>query len=164
MSSSHSHLFNTCWTNSVVTDQWKIAAIKLIAKGSAVDDATNPGNFRPIALTPCIGKILSLVAVYVTIWIPLSKRLSCLLSQVALSTISSFLSEAQSKHKALEICWLDLANAYGSVHHSLIQFSLRYYQAPPQFLQSLYSGLNAKADWETPLLSLEKGVYQGDPL
>ena len=73
-------------------------------------------------------------------------------------------------HKSLAVCWLDLANAYGSVHHSLINFSLRHYHAPPQFLailQSLYSGLSAKiltAEWETPVISLEKGVYQGDPL
>jgi hypothetical protein len=41
----------------------------------------------------------------------------------------------------------NLANAYGSVHHSLIQFSLRHYHAPPQFLsvlQALYSGLSVK--------------------
>ena len=81
--------------------------------------------------------------------------------------LSSVLNEV---HKALAVCWLDLANAYGSVHHSLINFSLQHYHAPPQFLatvQGLYSGLNAKvisADWETPVISLEKGVYQGDPL
>ena len=68
------------------------------------------------------------------------------------------------------MCWLDLANAYGSVHHSLIEFSLRHYNAPPQFLsmmQALYSGLNGVVttnSWETPLVSLGKGVYQGDPL
>ena len=175
------HLFNTCWTNSVIPDQWKIAAIKLIPKGSAVDDATNPGNFRPIALTPCIGKIFS--TLLRNRWLQymlLNNYLDPSLQKAFMPTVpgctehhlklSSILSEAQSKHKALAICWLDLANAYGSVHHSLIQFSLRHYQAPPQFLsilQSLYSGLNAKVitpDWETPLVSLEKGVYQGDPL
>ena len=84
--------------------------------------------------------------------------------------LSSIHSEAQSKHKALAVCWLDIANAYGSVHHSLIQFSLQHYRAPPQFLsilQALYSGLEATVIteiWETPLVSLQKGVYQGDPL
>ena len=48
--------------------------------------------------------------------------------------------------------------------------SLLHYHAPPQFLsilQVLYSGLSAtvlSADWKTPLVSLQKGVYQGDPL
>ena len=68
------------------------------------------------------------------------------------------------------MCWLDLANAYGSVHHSLIQFTLKHYHAPPRFcqvLEALYSGLSAQvitADWATPLIPLQIGVYQGDPL
>ena len=33
--------------------------MKLIPKGSATENATNPGNYRPIALTPCIGKIFT---------------------------------------------------------------------------------------------------------
>jgi hypothetical protein len=72
--------------------------------------------------------------------------------------LSSIMADARKRHKALAICWLDLANAYGSVHHSLIQFSLRHYHAPPQFLsvlQALYKGLSAKVittDWETLLL------------
>ena len=56
------------------------------------------------------------------------------------------------------------------MHHSLIHFSLQHYHAPPQFLAAvevLYTGLNAKfstAEWETPVIPLQKGVYQGDPL
>ena len=67
--------------------------------------------------------------------------------------LSSILAEVHSKHKSLAVCWLDLANAYGSVHHSLIEFSLHHYHAPPQFLsilRALYSELNAKvitAEW-----------------
>ena len=48
---------------------------------------------------------------------------------------------------SLAVCWLDLANAYGSVHHSLIQFSVEHYHAPPcfhQILQALYSDLVGK--------------------
>jgi len=56
------------------------------------------------------------------------------------------------------------------VHHSLIQFTLKHYHAPPRFcqvLEALYSGLSAQvitADWATPLIPLQIGVYQGDPL
>lgn len=68
------------------------------------------------------------------------------------------------------MAWLDLANAYGSVDHSLIQFSLNHYHAPPKFssiVDNLYSGLSAKIltdDWCTPFIPLKTGVYQGDPL
>ena len=78
-------------------------------------------------------------------------------------------SAKQAKH-SLAIAWLDIANAYGSVHHSLIQFSLAHYQAPPEFcrlLQSWCSGLSAAIstdEWSTPPVPLGIGVYQGDPL
>ena len=84
--------------------------------------------------------------------------------------LAAILAEARKKHKSLAVCWLDLANAYGSVHHSLIQFSVEHYHAPPKFsqiLQSLYSGLGGKVitrNWETPIVPLNIGVYQGDPL
>ena len=61
--------------------------------------------------------------------------------------LSSILAEAHSSHKSLAVCWLDIANAYASVHQSLIGFSLSHYHAPPRFLsiiQALYTGLNAK--------------------
>ena len=76
----------------------------------------------------------------------------------------------KQKHKALAVCWLDLANAYRSVHHSLITFALKHYHAPPQFsgiVQSFYSHLSAKvssSSWSTSLIPLQIGVYQGDPL
>ena len=52
-------LFNICWAQSTIPGEWKCAAIKLIPKGSASEDSTNPANFRPIALTPCIGKLFT---------------------------------------------------------------------------------------------------------
>ena len=60
--------------------------------------------------------------------------------------LSSVLCEAQSKHKAPAVCWLDIDNA---------------------ILQALYSGLETTViseRWKTPLVFLQKGVYQGDPL
>ena len=146
-------LFNLCWAHSYVPHQWKTAAIKLIAKGPAAEDAANPANFRPIALTPCIGKIFT--TLLRNRWLKfmlLNQYFDPSLQKAFLPTtpsctehqlkLSSILNEAQAKHKALAVCWLDLANAYGSVHHSLIEFSLRHYNAPPQFLsmmQALYS-------------------------
>ena len=44
----------------------------------------------------------------------------------------------QSKH-SLAVAWLDIANAYGSVHHHFIQFSLANCHAPPEFCRLLKS-------------------------
>jgi hypothetical protein len=174
-------LFNICWAQSTIPGEWKCAAIKLIPKSSASEDTTNPGNFRPIALTPCVGKLFSsLLRNRWLRYMVTNKYLDSSLQKAFMPTVpgctehhqklSSILAEAHSNHKSVAVSWLDLANAYGSVHHSLIDFSLRHYHAPPQFLstvQALYTGLHAKvitAEWETPVISLQKGVYQGDPL
>ena len=53
------HLFNVCWVQSIIPHEWKVVAIRLIAKASANQDASNPAHFRPIALTPCIGKLFT---------------------------------------------------------------------------------------------------------
>ena len=84
--------------------------------------------------------------------------------------LASIIQDARTKHKSLAVCWLELTNAYGSVHHLLIDFSLKHYHAPPisqAMVQSLCSNLSASvtaSDWSTPTIPLQIGVYQGDPL
>ena len=86
------------------------------------------------------------------------------------SKLGTILHEAKQRHRSVTTAWLDLANAYGSVHHSLIQFSLHHYHASPKFsavVESLYDGIAAEVmseGWSTPLIPLQRGVYQGDPL
>lgn len=84
--------------------------------------------------------------------------------------LSSVIGEAHRKHRSLAVCWLDLANAYGSVHHALIKYALERYHAPPCFLSlisNLYTDLSATItckSWSTRKIPLQIGVYQGDPL
>ena len=86
------------------------------------------------------------------------------------SKLAAVISSARKFHCSLAIAWLDIANAYGSVHHSLIQFVLSHYHVPVEFsqiVQSLYSVLSASIvsqEWSTPLIPIQIGVYQGDPL
>jgi hypothetical protein len=82
----------------------------------------------------------------------------------------SILNEARQKHKSLCICWLDLANTFGSVHHNLIGFAFRRYHAPPTFIniitnlyQNLYGIVSTPNQLACPI-QLQRGVYQGDPL
>ena len=39
------HLFNLCWSQSIIPHEWKVAAIQLISKGSAGQNPSDPGNF-----------------------------------------------------------------------------------------------------------------------
>ena len=83
--------------------------------------------------------------------------------------LSAIIKDAHTKHKSLAVCWLDLANAFGSVHHQFI-FCLHHYHAPMPFIstiRSLYSNLSATVSagsWSTRCIPLQVGVYQGDPL
>ena len=80
------------------------------------------------------------------------------------------ITEAFRRHKSFTVCWLDLANAYGSVNHGLIDFTLQHFHAPLQFrntIAHLYSNLNVVVttpSWATSSIPLRIGVYQGDPL
>jgi len=80
------------------------------------------------------------------------------------------ITEAHKSHRSSTVCWLDLANAYGSVHHGLIDYALQHYHAPPCFrrvVSHLYTDLSATitcASWTTKPIPLQVGVYQGDPL
>lgn len=174
-------LYNTCWSSSSVPRAWKTAAIKLIAKSSAKDDPSQPSNFRPIALTSCVGKIFT--SILRTRWLDFmvsNGYLDSSLQKGFMPTtpgciehhckLARILHEARSRHRSVAVAWLDLANAYGSVHHSLIQFSLQHYHAPANFtyiVEHLYSDLSAtilSEDWCTSTIPLSIGVYQGDPL
>ena len=174
-------LFQSCWSTSIAPSSWKVAGIKLIGKASAVEHPESPSNFRPIALTSCVGKLFTtilknrwlefmLVNKYLDRSIQkafMTATPGCIEHQ---SKLAAILHDAKKKHKSLTVCWLDLANAYGSVHHSLIDYSLRHYHAPSAFcsmVQGLYGGLSASVitkEWSTPAIPLQIGVYQGDPL
>ena len=151
------HLYNTCWSNQVAPQAWKVGTIQLIGKSKAKQDPSQPSHFRPIALTPCIGKVFTSLLKL--------RWLSYMLSNGYLGTstqkafvdgisgctehhlkLLSMIREARQKHKSLCIAWLDLANAFGSVNHGLISFSLTHYHAPVVFtnmVSELYTGLLA---------------------
>ena len=174
-------LYNTCWKESTAPTAWKIAVIKLLPKAAAELDPLNPANFRPIALTSCVGKIFTMILQHRWLQFMLTNKFMDRTIQKAFLPATSgctehhcklagVLADARRNHKTLAVCWIDLANAYGSVHHSLIKFALTHYHAPPQFqnmVSALYTGLAAQVStprWSTTTMPLQIGVYQGDPL
>ena len=55
--------------------------------------------------------------------------------------LAAIIKAARRSQRSLAVAWLDIANAYGSVHHFLIQFAMAQYHAPPELcalLQSWY--------------------------
>ena len=82
----------------------------------------------------------------------------------------SALADAQRNQRNIHVCWLDTANAYGSVRHNLIVQALHHYHLPAHSIRtmsSLYSNLCAVVSthqWITNPFHIQIGVYRGDPL
>ena len=146
--------------------------MKLIGKSSAQSDPTAPGNFRPIALTPTVSKLLT--GILKDRWLRHMTTNGYLDSDIQKAflpvtpgvtehqaKLAAIISAARKSKRSLSVARLDIANAYGSVHHSLIQFVLQHCHAPPEFchlLQSWYSGLSATIStqaWDTPPIPLQ---------
>jgi hypothetical protein len=51
--------------------------------------------------------------------------------------ITQIIKEARENKGDLAVIWLDLANAYGSVPHQMIQKTLQLYHVPIRFRQML---------------------------
>lgn len=90
----------------------------------------NPANFRPIALTSCVGKLFT--TMLKNRWLKFmtaNNYLNTTVQKALLPGIPGCLEhyhklltiirDAHKKHRSLSVCWLDLANAYRSVPHQL---------------------------------------------
>ena len=68
--------------------------------------------------------------------------------------------DAKESHRQIVITWLDLANAYGSIRHNLIQFALNWYHIPKAIQEMIYDyyeklcAMIATNDWSTGFSSL----------
>ena len=120
---------------------WKHGAIHLVPKATARENPDTPSNFWPIALTSCVGKLFTTLLK--------NRWLSFMISNGYLNTsvqkaflpgvpgcleqytkLVAAITEAHKNHRSLTVCWLDLENAYGSVHHGLIDYALQHYHGP----------------------------------
>ena len=72
-------------------------------------------------------------------------------SEHQLKLWQAILDARRSQHN-ITVCCLDLANAFGSIHHNLISYALWNYHLPGHFIQSLHTVLSAvipTKQWET---------------
>jgi hypothetical protein len=164
------------WREKTVPDDWAQAFIVLLSKDlNKLDD---PSCFRPIAITNTVGKIFFSVISDRLQQFMIKNRFidrsyqKGFLSGVAGCLEHSFtlfeaLREAKLEKRQIVVAWIDLANAYGSVRHNLIQFALHWFHVPT-FIQSLifdyYNKLMANVftkDWSTGFFMFDIGLFQG---
>ncbi|XP_078587744.1 uncharacterized protein LOC144868686 [Branchiostoma floridae x Branchiostoma japonicum] len=81
--------------------------------------------------------------------------------------LSQMIREAKVNGSDLTVVWLDLANAYGSIPHALIQVALDHYHIPARvkgMISSYFGGIQMRfktAQFTTQWQKLEKGIVTG---
>ena len=84
--------------------------------------------------------------------------------------LSHLISHARKKQRFLTVTLLDLRNAFGEVHHSLIKTVLEYHHLPNEtstLIQQLYTNFFTcitTDSYRTDFIHVGKGVLQGDCL
>ena len=125
-------------TTAEVPDDWGIAYMVLIPKE---EDRTNPELFRNIAVTNTNSKIyFSVISRNLEEYMVKNQYIDRSIQKGFLQGMSGcvehtfslhqLLKDAFQHHRQIIAIWIDLANAYGSIMHNLIQFAMEWYHVP----------------------------------
>ena len=175
-----SKLITACREKKSFPSIWCRASISLVHKKG---DCSDPSNFRPIALQPVVGKILS-ACIRNKLWCFLNsndlidtKTQKGFWPGIAGTTehieqMKFILKNQKSHNRSIYIILLDLKNAFGEVHHSLIRFALEQHHIPAEtinLIMSQYSEFyvnvtSANSNIRTGSIPVRRGVLQGDTL
>ena len=170
-----SEIIRFIWISKKVPAFWKRACTVLVYKKGSPDD---PSNSRPISLQSVPLKIFT-SCIRDTIYDFLKRnnyiehaiqkgftsKLSGTLEHTA--QMAYMINKARVKQRSLIITLLDLKNAFGEVHHRLIQRILDYHYIPDevqQLIDSLYQDFYTSIiskDFTTPFIPVRRGVLQG---
>ena len=78
---------------------------------------------------------------------------------------------ARLRQKTVHLTWFDLKDAFGSVPHDVICYTLKRNSSPDHqivsYVSNLYGSLQGKIvtnSWSSELFHFNRGVFQGDPL
>lgn len=169
-------IFNRCLLERNVPSSWKEALTILIYKKG---DASDVSNFRPIALMSCIYKVfMGVIAKRITSW-SISAGILSEEQKSARPTegcyehtfiMKSLVADARRRKKKLNLAWLDIRNAFGSVPYSTISTTLRHMGVPPNLISlvmNAYSGASTVVKTSagtTQPIPIQAGVKQGCPL
>ena len=168
-----SEIIRTAWSTGSVPNEWKRAFTILIHKK---ENANDPANFRPITLqsvplkifTSCLrNAIFNFLSANNYVEHEIQKGFTSGLCGTFEHTaqMADIVTKARTKQRSLVITLLDLKNAFGEVHHNLIQTALDYHHIPDH-IKSLVKSLHTdfKTSIRTPFISVGHGVLQGDCL
>ena len=171
-------VIESIWRTKTVPEAWKKAVTILIYKKG---DTANPENFRPITLESIPLKVYTACVRDAIFEFAMSnKYIDCDLQKGFLPKVSGtyehtthmahIINHSRLKQRQVVITLLDLKNAFGEVHHSLIDEVLKYHHVPQhmcEMIRSLYTNFRISICTEafkTEFVTVGRGVLQGDCL
>ena len=159
-----------------IPKSWQRAATTLIYKKG---DKSDPSNFRPITLEPVMLKIFTSLLrdrvfqflhnnnyIETSIQKGFTPGLSGTYEHIA--NMSHIINDARRKQHSVTITLIDLQNAFGEVHHNLIDTVLKYHHILDdviKIIRSLYSDFHITIltnSFSSDFIKVGKGVLQGD--
>ena len=160
----------------IITPTWKRAITILIHKKDSTD---NPGNFRPIILEIVTLKILtSALRNKVCQFLTSNNYIETNIQTGFVNGISGtfkhtnhlayVINNARKSQRSLTVTLLDLRNAFGEVHHSLIDCVLEYHHVSEnirEIFKNLYCCFKTSIltdEFVTDFVHVQKGILQGD--
>ena len=131
-------IFSRIWSSGSIPQTFGLAFMILLPKSDLLNQ---PDAFRNIALTNTHGKLFFSVLSYrLTNYMTTNHYIDTTVQKGFLPKVSGCiehtyllneaLKDAKRSRRQIIVTWVDLANAYGSVPHNLIQFALSWYHIP----------------------------------
>ena len=163
------------WRKNVVSDSWREAEGIFIPKE---DGAKTVEKFRTISLLNVEGKLFfALKADRITEYVIKNNFINTSIQKGGIPNVSGciehtailsqLIREAKKEKKNLVVTWLDIANAYGSIPHSVIISALEAAHVPEpvrNLVASYYSNVNIRFttnNFTTKWQRVEKGIITG---
>ena len=166
---------NGMWKKNAISDSWQKAEGIFIPKE---DGATSVEKFRTISLLNVEGKLyFALRADRLVNYTLANKYIDTSIQKGGVpgisgcmehtAILSQLIREAKAEKKGLVVVWLDIANAYGSIPHDMIQLALRRAHVPEEFcklVETYYANVNIRfttKEFTTEWQKVEKGIITG---
>ena len=159
-----------------IPNSWRMAVTILIYKKG---DTNDPSNFRPITLeNVCLKILTSLLRDKLFEFLISNKYIENNIQKgfipnlsgtwEHIAQLSHIINHSRNKQRSITITLLDLRNAFGEVHHNLIETSLEYHHIPPdvrEIIKIIYTDFKTcivTDKYTTPAIKVTKGVLQGE--
>ena len=168
-------LIRVVWRRGALPDCWLVADGCFIPKE---EESVKLNQFRTISLLNVEGKIcLAVLAKRLVNFLLENKYMDTSVQKGGVpgvpgclehtSVLTKIIQDAKDTKGDLTVLWLDLANAYGSIPHQLVDLTLERYHVPEKFriiLQHYFNNFKMRFnvdDYTTSWQRLEVGIVTG---